>query len=155
MELASLHDWLAFLHVLAAMVWIGGLVALNVLGTYAVRRDEPDGIARFVGSLRVVGPIVLGPSSVVVLGVGIWLVLDSAAADFAETWIWLGLALLAAAVLVGLLFLSRAGRAAELAVEAGDHAGAKRQLTRWSWGIRLIVLLLVIATWDMVFKPGA
>jgi uncharacterized membrane protein len=155
MTLASLHDWLLFLHVLAAMVWIGGLVALAVLGANAVRRGEPDGVARFVSSLRVVGPFVLSPSSVLVLGIGIWLVLDSAAWDFGQTWIWLALALLAAAVLVGAVFLSRAALGAERAIEAGDHAAARRQLSRWSWGIRLILLLLVIATWDMVFKPGA
>jgi uncharacterized membrane protein len=154
MQLTSLHDWLLFLHVLAAMVWIGGLAALNVLGTSAVRRGEPDGVARFVASLRVVGPIVLGPSSVVVLLAGIWLVLDSSASGFGETWIWLALTLLAAAVLVGIFYLARTAQGAERAVEAGDHAGARRQLSRWSWGVWLILLLLVIATWDMVFKPG-
>ena len=52
------------------------------------------------------------------------------------------------------LFLSRSSRAAERAVAAGDHNQAARQLRRWAWGIGLIVLLLVVATWDMVFKPG-
>lgn len=154
MELASLHDWLVFLHVLAAMLWIGGLAALNMLGLSAARRGGPDGVARFVASLRVVGPVVLGPSSLVVLGVGIWLVLDSSVSSFGQTWIWLALTLLAAAVLVGVLYLARAAQAAERAIEAGDHAGARRQLSRWSGGVWLILLLLVVATWDMVFKPG-
>ena len=43
--------------------------------------------------------------------------------------------------------------AAQRALEGGDRATAIRHLRRWSWGIRLIVALLVIATWDMVFKP--
>jgi uncharacterized membrane protein len=154
MALASLYDWLMFLHVLAAMVWVGGLVALTAFATNARRRGEPDAVARFVASLRVVGPFVLTPSSVLVLGVGIWMVIDSAAWDFAQTWIWLALALLAAAVLVRVVFLSRSALAAERAVKAGDHAAARHQLWRWSWGIRLILLLLVIATLDMVFKPG-
>ncbi len=38
--------------------------------------------------------------------------------------------------------------------EAGDDGEAARQLTRWSWGMRLILVLLLVATWDMVFKPG-
>jgi hypothetical protein len=53
------------------------------------------------------------------------------------------------------VFLSRAAVGAARASEGGDQAPARRQLSRWSWGIRLILLLLVIATWDMVFKPGA
>lgn len=28
---ADLYDWLVFLHIIAAMVWFGGLVALTVL----------------------------------------------------------------------------------------------------------------------------
>jgi hypothetical protein len=92
---------------------------------------------------------------VLVLVLGIWMVIDSAAWSFEQTWIWLALVLLAAAVLVGAVFLSRAALAAERAVNAGDHAQATQQLRRWSWGIRGILLLLVVATWAMVFKPGA
>jgi uncharacterized membrane protein len=155
MPLAALYDWLVFLHVLAAMVWVGGLAALAALGLNVLRTDDRDAIARFVASFRVVGPFVLMPAAVLVLVLGIWMVIDSAAWSFEQTWIWLALVLLAAAVLVGAVFLSRAALAAERAVNAGDHAHATQQLRRWSWGIRLILLLLVVATWAMVFKPGA
>ena len=43
---------------------------------------------------------------------------------------------------------------AQRASEAGDGAEAARDLRRWSWGILVILLLLLVATWDMVFKPG-
>jgi uncharacterized membrane protein len=155
MPLAALYDWLMFLHVLAAMVWVGGLVALAALGLNVLRTGDRDAIARFVASFRVVGPFVLMPAAVLVLVLGIWMVIDSAAWSFEQTWIWLALVLLAAAVLVGAVFLSRAALAAERAVSAGDHAQATQQLRRWSWGIRGILLLLVVATWAMVFKPGA
>ena len=149
----SLYDWLLFLHIVAAMVWVGGLVALVAFGTHALRSGDRDAVARFVGSLRVVGPFVLAPASSLVLAFGIWLVIDSPAWGFGQTWIWLAVALVAAAVLVGALVLGRSALAAERAVNAGDHAEAATQLRRWSWGIRLILLLLVVATWDMVFKP--
>jgi uncharacterized membrane protein len=136
------------------MVWVGGLVALTAFGAHALRSGEREAVARFVGSLRVVGPFVLGPASALVIAFGIWLVIDSSAWDFGQTWTWLALVLLAAAVLVGAVFLSRTALAAERAVKAGDHAEAVDQLRRWSWGVRLILLLLVAATWDMVFKPG-
>jgi uncharacterized membrane protein len=151
---AVLYDWLLFLHIVAAMVWVGGLVALTAFGTYAVRRGDREAVARFVGSLRVVGPFALAPASALVLLLGIWMVIDSSDWDFGQTWVWLSLALLAAAVLVGAVFLSRSALAAERAVTAGDHARALDQLRRWSWGVRVILLLLIVATWDMVFKPG-
>jgi uncharacterized membrane protein len=155
MTLAALYEWLMFLHVLTAMVWVGGLVALFAFGTYVLRTGEDTAVARFIASLRVVGPLVLTPAAVLVLLLGLWMVGDNAAWSFGQTWIWFSLALLAVAVLVGAVFLSRAALAAERAAKAGDQAGARQQLRRWSWGILLILLLLVVATWNMVFKPGA
>jgi uncharacterized membrane protein len=151
---ARLYDWLTFLHVLAAMVWVGGLVALSVLAGQVLRGGERDAVARFIGNLRVIGPLTLAPSSVAVVGFGIWLVLDSDSWDFGQTWIVLALALFATAFLVGAVFQSRAAIGAQRAVDAGDFHEASRLLRRWSWGMWLILLLLVVATWDMVFKPG-
>jgi len=152
---ATLYEWLMFLHVLAAMIWLGGLVTLGALATQVLRGGEPDAIARLVRSLRLVGPLVLAPAMVAVLGFGIWLVLDSDAWDFGQTWIWLALTLFAAAFLIGAIFQSRAAIGAERAAAAGDESEAARQLRRWSWGMGLIVVLLVVITWDMVIKPAS
>jgi uncharacterized membrane protein len=154
MAVAALSEWLVFVHVLAAMVWVGGLAAFAAFAFHALRTDDPGTVARFVGSLRLVGPMVLTPSSIMVLLVGTWLVLDGDGFSFGQTWIWLALVLLAVAVLVGVLYLARMAQGAERAVAAGDHQQARIQLRRWSLGIRLILLLLVVATWDMIFKPG-
>jgi uncharacterized membrane protein len=151
---ATLYDWLMFLHVLAAMIWVGGTLALSALATFVARSDDREAIARFVGSLRVIGPLVLAPATVAVLGFGIWLVLDTDAWDFGQTWVWLALVLFAGAFLVGAAFQSRAAIGAERAAAGGNADEAARQLNRWSSGSRLILLFLVAATWDMVFKPG-
>jgi hypothetical protein len=102
----------------------------------------------------VIGPLVLAPATLAVAGFGFWLVLDSAAWGFGQLWVQLALALFAAALLIGGGYQSRAAINAERAAARGDHAEALRQLRRWSWGYRLIVVLLVAAAWDMVFKPG-
>jgi uncharacterized membrane protein len=151
---ATLYDWLMFLHILAAMVWVGGLVAVGVLATWVARSRDRDAIASFVGHLRVIGPLVFTPAVVAVLGLGIWLVLDSDAWGFGQTWVWLALALFAAAFLVGAVFQSRTAIGAGRAAAAGDHAEAARQLRRWAWGMGLILAFLVVITWDMVIKPG-
>jgi uncharacterized membrane protein len=148
------HDWLLFLHIVAAMVWVGGGVLLGVLVTRVLHDEEPDAVARFVRGLRAIGPLVLAPATVAVVGFGVWLVLDSDAWGFGQFWIQLALALFAAAFLVGAVHQSRAAIKAERAVDDGDHEEALQQLARWSWGYRVIVLLLVVAAWDMVFKPG-
>jgi len=151
---AALYDWLLLLHLLAAMTWFGGLIVLGSLATFLLRRGDPVSRARFVGSLRTIGPLVLAPSVVALLGFGIWLVADSDAWSLGQAWIAISLGLFAAAFVVGAAFQSRAAIGAERAAAVGDHAEAVRQLRRWTWGMWLIVALLVVATWDMVMKPG-
>ena len=148
-----MSDWLLFLHVLAAMLWVGGTA---VLGAFALRilRGRREDAGRFIASLRFVGPLVLAPSLVVLLVTGVWQVADLEAWDFGQTWVQIGLALLIAVFLVGAVHQSRTAIAAERAAREGDDGEALRQLRRWTWGTLLNVALLVVATWDMVFKPG-
>jgi uncharacterized membrane protein len=150
----TVYNWLLFLHVLAAMVWVGGGVMLAAVAGRVLHDPDPGGIARFTGGLRVLGPLVLAPATLAVLGLGIWLVLDSDAWDFGQLWVQLGLGLFAGAFLIGAAFQSRTALAATRAAERGEDAEARRQLRRWLWGYRLIVLLLVAAAWDMTTKPG-
>jgi len=151
---ATLYDWLLFLHIAAAMVWVGGAVLLGALVTVVRRDREPEAVARFVASLRFVGPRVLAPATIAVVGLGVWMVLNSAAWSFSQLWVQLATGLFAAAFVIGAAFQSRTAIGADRAAQLGDHAEALRQLTRWSWGYRAIVVLLVVAVWDMVFKPG-
>lgn len=152
--LASLYEWLMFVHVVAAMVWLGGVFTLSTLSFLVVRRQEADGVGRFVSSLRIIGPVVFAPAPLLLIGFGIWMVLDTSEWSFGQTWIWLALALFGAAVLVGAGFQSRTAIAAQRAASAADTATAVRHLRRWAWGSQLILALLLLATWDMVFKPG-
>jgi uncharacterized membrane protein len=152
MIVATLYDWLLFGHILGAIVWLGGIAVLIALLVRAVRAPGVAEAVDFVASLRTVGPIVLAPSSLLVLVCGIWLAADLSA--FNQLWVQLALGLFAAAFVVGAAHQSRVGLAAERAVEAGDHDALARLLVRWAWGMGVIAALLVVATWDMVFKPG-
>ena len=49
----------------------------------------------------------------------------------------------------GLVGLSTIGRHVR---RSGDPAAAAHQLVRWTWGVRLIVAPLAVATSDMAFK---
>jgi uncharacterized membrane protein len=151
---AALYDWLLLGHIVAAMVWLGGGVVLAVLAVATLRGGDGQAVARFVGSLRVIGPAALAPATVATVGLGIWLVLDSAAWDFGQTWVQLALALFAAAVVVGAGQQARTAINAQRAIERDDHTEARRQLARWTWGYGVVVTLLLVVAWDMVFKPG-
>jgi uncharacterized membrane protein len=146
--MGSPHDWLKVLHVLAAMGWLGGILTLHASAIAARRRGDALGFAR---SLRFVGPAVLAPSTAAVVAFGIWLVVDSPLWAFDQTWVWLALVLLGAALAVGAGYLSRAGIAAG---KAADEALASEHLARWLRGVRVLLVLLAVVTWDMVVKPG-
>jgi uncharacterized membrane protein len=151
---AALYDWLLFGHLIAAMVWVGGLAGLLTQAVAILRGGGAEGAVRFVAGLRLIGPRLLLPAMASVVGLGIWLVADSEAWGFDQLWIQLGLGLFIAAFVLGAAHQSRAALAAERAAEAGDLQAVSRHLSRWAWGTVVIVGLLAVATWDMVFKPG-
>jgi uncharacterized membrane protein len=151
---ASLYSWLLLLHIIAAMVWVGGAVMLGAQATRVVLAKDAAEVTRFLGSLRAIGPLVLAPATIMVLGFGIWMVLNSAAWDFKQEWVQLALGLFAGAFLIGAAHQSRAAILAERASQRGDDGEARRQLIRWSIGYWTILVLLVVAVWDMVMKPG-
>jgi uncharacterized membrane protein len=142
-------SWLVFFHVLGAMVWLGGIAVLGALATVAIR--NPEQAAPFIASLRRIGPIVLAPAPLTLVVFGLWAVAHDPAWSFDQTWVQLGLALFVLAFLIGAAHQSRAALAAE---RATDPREAARHLRRWAYGMGVIVALLVVATWDMVFKPG-
>ena len=149
-----LYDWLLFLHVLAAMIWVGGGIMLATAAARVLRDPDRGAVGRLTRSLRVLGPLVLAPATVAVLGLGIGLVVDTDAWDFGQLWLQLGVGLFAAAFVIGATWQSRTAIAATRAAERGDDGEGRRQLRRWLAGYALIVLLLVVAVWDMTTKPG-
>ena len=150
----TLYDWLLFLHVLAAMIWLGGGVMLAVTAAHVLRDSDPAAVGRFTGTMRATAPFVLAPATLAVLGLGIGLVLDTDSWDFGQRWVQLGVALFAAAFVIGAAWQSRTALAAGRAAGRGDDGEARRHLRRWLAGYGLIVLLLIVAAWDMTTKPG-
>jgi uncharacterized membrane protein len=150
----DLYDWLLFFHILGVALWLGGLVVISVLGTLVLRSRDVTLVERFTGSLRLVGPMVLAPALLAVLGFGVWLVIRSDAWDFGQAWVIAGLSLFAATFLIGIGFQARAAPNAQRAAAWNDQDEALRYLRRWIRGTWMIAILLVIAAWDMVAKPG-
>jgi uncharacterized membrane protein len=113
--------------------------------------------AGLAGTLSYAGIRVLLPAVVGTLGCGVWLVLENAAWDFGQLWVLLALGLFAVAFLIGAVDLSRIGtRLQRLAVSDGPTAAndGSTLLDRWRVGYGMVLVVLLIAVWDMVFKPG-
>jgi uncharacterized membrane protein len=156
MVTTRLEAWLLFGHILSAIVWLGGGLMLSVLASRARGSGNPGAVAEFARTLAFVGPRVLGPATFGTVGFGAGLVAASQAWDFSQAWVGIGMALFGVAFLIGAAYLSRVGIKLQRAADEGA-AGAsdtKALLGRWILGYRLILLTLLIAVWDMVFKPG-
>lgn len=149
----DLYHWLLLGHVLSAMVWVGGGIMLVFVGLRARASADPHAIADFGQSLSYLGPRVLAPSVLGVIVFGTWMVLDNAAWEFDQAWILIAIGLFAVAFLIGAVYLSRV--ALQLVRSERADASLAPVLDRWLLGYGLVLVVLVLAVADMVFKPGA
>jgi uncharacterized membrane protein len=151
----SLDNWLHLVHVLAAMVWVGGGVMLSLIGLRARSSGDPRTIADFARVLPYVGIRVLMPSVILVLVTGVWMVFADSEWHFSQLWVLLALGLFALAFAIGAVYLSRVGIQLARAGAPGQDASATTALlNRWLVGYGIVLLVLLAAVWDMVFKPG-
>jgi uncharacterized membrane protein len=151
-----LEPWIHFIHVLGAIIWVGGGVMLSLIGARARKSDDPRLIREFARTLSYVGLRVLTPAVVALLLSGLWLVLTGSEWKFTQLWVLLGLGSFIAAFLIGAIYLSRIAIQLDR-VAAGTDLNlqtARDLLGRWMVGYQVILLILVFAVWDMVFKPG-
>lgn len=148
-------DWLHLIHVLAAMVWLGGGSVLVLVAARIRSSSNPEAIAEFARLIPYIGIRVLGPAWIVVLVTGVGMVLLSSEWRFTQLWILIALGLFAVAFLIGAVFMSQAGIRLDRAARGNDpQANLPSLLQRWLVGYSVVLAVLLVAVWDMIFKPG-
>jgi uncharacterized membrane protein len=147
--------WLKFLHIVGATVWLGGGSTLVLVGIRARRSSDPNALREFARLVPYVGMRLLGPAWIVVLITGVWMVLVSAAWKFSQLWVLLALGLFAVAFLVGAVYMSRVGTQLQRMAGSSQGADGAALVRRWLLGYGLVMVALLVAVWDMVFKPGS
>lgn len=151
----TLELWLHFAHVAGAILWVGGGVTLSVVGARARQSGNLAVIGEFARMLSYIGLRVFTPAVVVVLVSGVWLVLGSEW-NFTQPWVLLALGAFVLAFLIGAVYLSRSAIQLErAAIQNADLLAARQGLRRWLVGYGVVLIILVFALWDMIFKPGA
>jgi uncharacterized membrane protein len=149
----TLFKILLFVHILAAMVWVGGTVMLAFISSRVEKTGDAAYRARFATTAGVVGPII-GTSAGLVLASGIWMVLDSDGIELSQTWVWLGLAGFLISAIVGAAYFGPASGKIVKALEAGQVEEADRRAKQFNAVARLNLLLLIVIVGVMVFQPG-
>jgi uncharacterized membrane protein len=152
----DLDSWLHFVHVLAATVWLGGGITLSAVALHARSASDPRPIAEFARVLPYVGLRILMPSVVIVLVTGVWMVLAGSEFSLSQFWVLLGLGLFAIAFLIGAVYMSRVGIQLDRVAQQATMDGAQLRvlLDRWIAGYAVVLVVLIVAVGDMVFKPG-
>lgn len=147
-----MYELLLTIHLLAAMVWVGGATALNVMAT----RAAPETRAVMVPHFEFIGNKVIGPTSGILLLAGFGLVAELDL-SVGETWILLALIGWVVSGIIGFAVLGRFGREIGEAMSATPPDIARSEtiygkLLMWS---RIDLLLVVLIVVDMVVKPGS
>lgn len=153
----ELHEWLKFFHVLAAIIWVGAAIVLNAVITRANRRPDRSAVVRLTSEVEWVGPLLISPAAVVVIGLGIWLVGLEDEWAISQVWVILSLVLVGVSMILGIGYFGPEGKRISAMVEERGpaDADARRRMDRLLWWARVDLLILLVVLWAMVFKPGA
>ncbi|HEV2712193.1 MAG TPA: DUF2269 family protein [Gaiellaceae bacterium] len=151
--MTSYELWL-FLHVLAVIIWVGAVTAIDLLWFRAERTGDPAEMGRMGQLQQWLTPRLFIPSALAALVFGVLLVLDGPW-SFGDVWIALGLLGFAATFLVGLLYLRPQGqRMGEIVARHGPTSPeARRHGKKLLVVARVQLLLLFLVVADMVLKP--
>lgn len=146
-----LRDWLLFLHIVSAMVYVGGAVAVTVQATGAA-----GSAGQFLKFAELAGRAI-GVGAALTLITGIGLVLESDVWGFSMFFVLFGIAALVISGAIDSLYTRRRTRAIEATVEdeGSDSARAAADLRRVAVVNAVVIVLLVAVIWTMVFKTGA
>jgi uncharacterized membrane protein len=151
------YQWLLSFHILTAVAWVGGALMLNLLATFAVRSTLPGRKAEFAHEAALVGERVFSPLSLILLGLGIWLIHQGHGAwKYSTLWVTLGLVGWGLSFVVGVGFLApQSKRIARAIAEHGpDSPQASQAIDRILLVARADAVLLVLIVLDMALKPG-
>jgi uncharacterized membrane protein len=142
------------IHVLAAVVWVGGGTTLVALAILTERENDPRALVALGHKVDWIATRIYIPSSLVVLLFGILMVVKGDL-DWGQFWIVAGLVGFAASFLTGVGFLApQTKKFTALAEESGvEDPATQAALERLLLVARFDVALLLLIVADMTAKP--
>jgi uncharacterized membrane protein len=143
------------LHILCAVLWVGGGVSVHILGRWVSKSGDPERLVAFNRDALKIYNVFYAPLALVLIVAGVLLV-EEVGYSYADLWITLGFVGWLFSLAVGLGFYGQQSRKIEAAVAADGptsetaQAGIRRILLVNSIEITILVLVVI----DMAVKPG-
>lgn len=150
-----MEDLLLTIHVLAAVIWVGGSVVMLAFGYYLRSRDANTRV-EYTRWTEWLAPRLFAPMSVAVIIAGPLLV-DEAGYEFDEPWLHIGFLGWFISFVIGIAFYPREGRKREDLIEQHgvEHTAVAASVNRVLTVATIDTLVIVLVVIDMTTKPGA
>ena len=146
------YEFLLFVHISAAMIWLGGAFTFQMYGLVVRRGGDPEEIARFAGRAGMLSERMFVPASLIVILAGIGLMIDGDW-DWGQLWVIFALVTFAASFLTGILVLSPI---AKRIPQVGPTTPEGQALIQRLFSILRVDLAFMYAiVFAMVVKPTA
>ncbi len=150
-----MYHLLLYIHILSAVVWVGGSFYVQLLAIRMNHSDDPAELPRLGRHVEALGNRAFVPAATLILLSGA--VMTVRAWSFGQFWIVASIALWLLSAVGGAAYLApNAKRAAALFETQGTESKAGRQLLERIFLVsraELVSFAIIIAL--MVFKPGA
>jgi len=148
------YGLIKYIHVLAAIVWVGGAFTLQLLAIRVSRSDDPGDLPRFGAWAEAVGSRAFLPASLILFVAGLIMVVQRWA--FSDLWVSISMLLWILSALTGALYLGpRSKKVGELfAAEGPTSVAARAGMARLFVVSRLELVSFAIIVFLMVVKPA-
>jgi uncharacterized membrane protein len=143
------------LHVLTAIVWVGGALMIQLFAFRILQESDSDRIAKFTKDVETIGMRTFIPASLILVVLGF--VLVHQAHWQWKFWLVFALVIWALSFVSGAAFLGpESGRIGKLIEERGGvDDEVQMRIERILLHSRVELVLIALIAMDMVLKPGA
>lgn len=152
--MGTLEKLTAFLHVLAVVVWMGGVLTLNVLQVLLSRGQDRAAQGALLRLSDRYGRAVIAPAAALTLITGLVRV-EQVGVGYGTLWVAWGIVAILLSIAIGatLIRMSNAELRRLVADGAGDDARRLAVQRRLAVVNAVNLLVLLSAFWAMEFKP--
>ncbi len=149
-----MYELIKYVHVVCAIIWVGGAFFAQLLAIRASRSSDPADLPKIGASLAYLGQRVFLPASILLFVAGLILVAQRWA--FSTPWVSVSMVLWLLSALVGALYLgpTSAKVGAVFAAEGPSSVAGRAGLERLFLVSRLELVSFAIIVFMMVVKPG-